>query len=288
MTMNFSGIWVPLVTPFAADGSVDHAALRGLVRRYADAGIAGLVALGTTGEPSSLDEVEQDAVLATILEGARGELPVIAGLAGHHLPNLAARAKQLSALPIAGLLVPAPYYVRPSQAGIADHFTRLADASAAPLVLYDIPYRTGVAITLDTMLALAAHPNIVAIKDCAGSIETTLALIRDGRFQVLAGNDIEMFATLCAGGTGAIAATAHLCPREFVAMQRALAEGRLADARVAWHALIPRIVALTAEPNPAPVKAALAQLGLIGGGLRAPMTSASAALGEKLATLALS
>lgn len=287
MTKIFSGIWVPLVTPFAADGQVDHAALRGLVKRYADAGIAGLVALGTTGEPSALDETEQDAVLATILDTAEGKLPVIAGHAGNHAPSLLARAKQLSALPIAGLLVPAPYYVRPSQAGVEDHFTRLADASAVPLVLYDIPYRTGVAIELDTLLTLAAHPNIAAIKDCAGNVTTTLELIRDGRLQMLAGNDIEMFATLCAGGAGAIAASAHLRPRAFVAMQRALAADRLSEARAAWHSLGPLITALNAEPNPAPVKSALARLGLIHEELRAPMTRASAALGNRLASLDL-
>lgn len=287
VTMNFSGIWVPLVTPFVADGSaVDHAALRGLVERCAKAGVAGLVALGTTGEPSALDAAEQDAVLATILDAAGDALPVLVGLAGHHAPSLAARAKQLGALPIAGLLVPAPYYVRPSQAGIAEHFTRLAEASVVPLVLYDVPYRTGVSIALDTLLGLAAHPNIRAIKDCAGSIDTTLALIRDGRLQVLAGNDIEMFATLCAGGSGAIAASAHLRPGAFVALHRALADGRLHEARTAWHALVPLIGTLFAEPNPAPVKAALAQRGLIDDVLRAPMTRASAGLRERLAALA--
>lgn len=284
-TTNFSGIWVPLVTPFAPDGAVDHAALRGLVKRCADAGVAGLVALGTTGEPSSLSEPEQDAVLATILDTAGARLPVIAGFAGNHVPALLARAKHLGTLPIAALLVPAPYYVRPSQAGIRDHFTRLADASAVPLVLYDIPYRTGVTIALDTLLALAAHPNIAAIKDCAGVLDTTLVLIADGRLQVLAGNDIELFGTLCAGGAGAIAASAHLRTRAFVQVAQALADGRLADARAAWHALVPLIAALTSEPNPAPVKAALAQLGLLHDGLRPPMTAASAALRERLAAL---
>jgi 4-hydroxy-tetrahydrodipicolinate synthase len=282
---NFSGIWVPLVTPFAPDGSVDHAALRKLVRRYADAGVAGLVALGTTGEPSSLDASEQEAVLATIFDTAEGRLPVVVGLAGNHAPTLLSRARQLGALPIAGLLVPAPYYVRPSQAGIQDHFTRLADASAVPLVVYDIPMRTGVAIALDTLLALAAHANIAAVKDCAGSVETTLALIGDGRLQVLAGNDIEIFGTLCAGGAGAIAASAHLRPRAFVGLAGAVINGRLSEARATWQALVPLITALTSEPNPAPVKAALARLGLLHGGLRPPMTAATAALCERLASL---
>lgn len=285
--MMFSGIWVPLVTPFSANGAVDHAALCGLVERCARAGVSGLVALGTTGEPAALDEAEQDAVLATILTAADGTLPVIVGVAGNHAPSLLARVRRLGERPIAGVLVPAPYYVRPSQAGIAEHFLRLADASTTPVVVYDIPYRTGVAIELDTLLRLAGHPNIRAVKDCSGAVDKTLALIRDGRLQVLAGNDIEMFATCCAGGSGTIAASAHLRPGDFVAMYGELAAGRLSSARERFHSLVPLIAALGAEPNPAPVKAALAQLGLIRDEVRAPMTPASAALRERLMSLAL-
>jgi 4-hydroxy-tetrahydrodipicolinate synthase len=285
----FSGIWVPLVTPFsvddAGDSKVDHAALRGLVERCRSAGIAGLVALGTTGEPSSLDDEERSAVLATIFGAAAGWLPVIVGLAGNNASSMIEEMRRRGQSNVAAWLVPAPYYVRPSQAGIADHFARLADASEAPIVIYDIPQRTGIRIELDTLLALAAHPNIVAIKDCAGSISTTLALIRDGRLQVLAGNDIEMFGTMCAGGAGAIAASAHLRPADFVRLHAAIAGGRLAEARDGFRELVPLIEALFDEPNPAPVKAALAQLGLIADVLRAPMTRASPALRSLLARL---
>src|ERR1700744_5170800 len=248
---DFSGIWIPLITPFA-DGAVDHAALRALVRRYADAGVAGLVALGTTGEPATLDAAEQDAVLATILDaaqpvgGATGTatgsggvadasppraLPVVVGVSGNHTASMLARIEHLNSLPLAGLLIAAPYYIRPAQQGIVAHFNALADASAHPVVLYDNPQRTGGRLDLDTLLTLAAHPRIHAVKDCAGSLDTTLALIRDGRLQVLAGNDLEIFNTLCAGGSGAIAASAHARPGCFVALYRALADGRLAEGR---------------------------------------------------------
>lgn len=287
----FSGIWVPLITPFA-DGEVDHAALRALVRRYADAGIAGLVALGTTGEPSALDAAEQDAVLATILDEAQAvrhadaqALPVLVGVSGNHTASMAARIGQLNALPIAGVLMSAPYYVRPSQAGIVGHFMTLADASDKPVVLYDIPYRTGVRLELDTLLTLAAHPRIQAVKDCAGSLDTTLALIRDGRLQVLTGEDINIFNSLCLGGSGAIAASAHLRPERFVALYRALAAGRLDEGRRIFHELAPLIQALFAEPNPAPVKALLAAQGLIRDGLRMPMTRAGDALVARLVEL---
>ncbi|MDE1182278.1 4-hydroxy-tetrahydrodipicolinate synthase [Paraburkholderia sp.] len=276
----FSGIWVPLVTPFA-DGVVDHAALRGLVRLYRDAGVSGLVALGTTGEPASLDETEQRAVLATVLAEA-GALPVVAGVSGNNTASLLARIAELNTLPVAGVLVSAPYYIRPSQAGMIAHFTALADASTRPVVLYDIPYRTGVRLELDTLLTLAAHPRIEAIKDCAGSLDTTLALIQDGRLQVLAGDDINLFNTLCLGGSGAIAASAHLWPERFVAVYRALQAGRLADARTMFYTLVPLIHALTSEPNPAPVKAALAAQGALHNALRAPLTPASEALALRL------
>ncbi|WP_297351346.1 4-hydroxy-tetrahydrodipicolinate synthase [Paraburkholderia sp.] len=279
----FSGIWVPVITPFA-DGAVDHAALRRLVRFYAEAGVAGLVALGTTGEPAALETAEQDAVLATILAQA-GTLPVLAGVAGNHTASLRSRITQLNDLPVAGVLISAPYYIRPSQAGLIEHFTGLADLSVKPVVVYDIPYRTGVRLELATLLTLAGHPRIQAVKDCAGSLDTTLALILDGRLQVLAGDDMNLFNTLCLGGSGAIAASAHVHPERFVALYRALADGRLEDGRPIFHALAPLIGALCSEPNPGPVKAALAAQGLISDELRAPMTRATEDLRERLRQL---
>jgi len=266
------------------------------VRRYADAGIAGLVALGTTGEPAALDAAEQDAVLATILDEARAAahgadgadaqaLPVLVGVSGNHTASMKERIEQLNALPIAGVLMAAPYYIRPSQAGIVGHFMALADASEKPVVLYDIPYRTGVRLELDTLLTLAAHPRIQAVKDCAGSLDTTIALIRDGRLQVLTGEDITIFNTLCLGGSGAIAASAHLRPERFVALYRALSAGRLDEGRRIFHELAPLIHALFAEPNPAPVKALLAAQGLIRDELRMPMTRAGDALVARLREL---
>lgn len=269
----FSGIWIPLVTPFRA-GRVDDAALGAMVRRYARAGIAGFVALGTTAEPATLDEREQDKVLATVLAAADG-LPVMVGVSGNHTAQVRERIGALNALPIAGVLVSAPYYIRPSQAGIAGHFTSVADASRAPIILYDIPARTGVDLELPTILALAAHERIVAVKDCGGSPDKTRSLIMDGRLEVLCGDDIDIFGTLCEGGSGAIAASAHLFPERFVAMARLLKEGNLAEARTIWHGLVPLIRAAFAEPNPAPVKAALAQLGIIGNELRPPMMPVS-------------
>ncbi len=282
----FSGIWIPLVTPFE-NGRVDHDALRRLVRSYVEAKVAGFVALGTTGEPSSLDHGEQAEVLTTILDEA-AHLPVVVGLAGTNAVELRERTLRLNELPIAGLLVPAPYYVRPSQAGLISHFINLADTSAVPLVVYDIPYRTGVSLDLATLLTLAGHPNVHAIKDCAGSLETTLALILDGRLSVLAGEDLNMFNTLCLGGHGSIAASAHVRAADFVAVYNDIKAGRIDEGRARFHRLVPLIQALVAEPNPAPVKCALDVLGMIRPELRAPMTPATDRLRGQLGALLLS
>lgn len=160
-----------IVTPFHnnVEHSIDHGALRRFMQKsLRQAHVTGLVALGSTGEAAALDDAEQDAVLNTVLDAADG-LPVIAGLAGNHIGHLRARLGHLNTLPLHAVLTPAPYYVRPSQSGLIQHFSELADRSHAPLVLYDIPYRTGVAMDLDTILRLADHANIVGIKDCGGS-----------------------------------------------------------------------------------------------------------------------
>lgn len=280
---SFSGIWIPLVTPFSG-GVVDHEALDALVRHYVQAGVAGFVALGTTGEPAALDEREQDAVLATVLAGA-GTLPVVAGVSGNHTQSVCERIAALNDTPVAAVLAAAPYYIRPSQSGVIGHFAALADASRKPVILYDIPARTGVALALPTLLELAGHERIVAVKDCGGSLDKTLALILDGRLQVLCGEDLDMFGMMCAGASGAIAASAHVLPERFVAMERALREGRLDEARAIWHGLVPLVRAMFAEPNPGPVKAALAQQGLLRNELRAPMMRVSDELEETLGKL---
>lgn len=277
---DFSGLWIPLITPFAGD-AVDHPALTRLVQHYAAAGVNGFVVCGSTGEAAALDKHEQLAVLDTVLAAA-GALPVVMGLSGYHLGQTIAWVKELAQRPIAGLLVPPPHYIRPAQAGLVQWFTALADASGTPLIVYDIPYRTGCHITLETLLALAAHPNILAIKDCGGDAGKTQALITDGRLQVLAGEDAQIFTTLALGGAGAISASAHVCTAQFVEVMQFLNDGKLQQARELWQPLLPVVHAAFGEPNPAVIKAALAQQGLIQDGLRLPMVAASAAATARL------
>jgi 4-hydroxy-tetrahydrodipicolinate synthase len=258
------------VTPFR-DHAVDHAALAALVERLAPTGIAGFVVCGSTGEAAALDADEQLAVLATVARAAPA-LPRIMGLSGYHLGKTLGWVRELGTHGLAGLLVPAPSYIRPSQAGLVEWFGAIADASAVPLLIYDIPYRTGIAIERETLLALAAHPRVRGIKDCGGDQAKTRALIADDRLQVLAGEDAQLFSTVAEGGAGAIAASAHLQTRRFVAVLRLLGEGRLAEARAQWQPLLPLIEALFADANPGPLKAALAAQGLLKDELRSPMT----------------
>lgn len=283
----FHGIWVPLVTPFRRQ-RIDFAALRTLTRHIVDAGVAGLVVCGSTGEAAALDDEEQLAVLDAVLDTVRDAghdappCPVIMGLAGSNLNFALRHLERIRQRPVAGLLVPPPAYIRPSQAGIVEYFERLADAATMPLILYNIPYRTGVSLELETIRTLARHPRIKAIKDCGGDALTTMQLIRDGQLAVLAGEDQHMFSTLCLGGAGAIAASAHVRPDLFVRMFNCVQEGRLEEARKIFYRLLPLIQLLFEEPNPAPVKAMLGQAGWMEKELRAPMQAASAALMQKL------
>lgn len=271
--VDFSGLWVPLVTPFE-NGNVDTRSLQRLVAHLARSPLKGFIACGSTGEAESLSHAEQRVVLDTVLS-ARGDKPVMMGLGGARLDDMLAHLHEVVQRPVAGLLVSAPPYLRPAQAGIVAHFRALADASPVPLMLYDVPARTGVSMTLDTLLALAGHPNIRAIKDCGGDDEKTRALIADGRLAVLAGDDARIFATACLGGVGAVAASGNVVPAHLARLLVCGAQGHLAEARRLHHALAPLATALFAEPNPSVFKAVLARQGWIGDALRAPHSAAS-------------
>jgi 4-hydroxy-tetrahydrodipicolinate synthase len=279
----FNGLWIALVTPFK-DGAVDHPALAALTARLRAEGVSGFVACGSTGEAAALDKAEQLQVLETTLEAAR-DLPVVMGVSGYHQGQVLDQVQALARYPLAGLLVSAPHYIRPSQDGLLHWFRAIADASTVPVVIYDIPYRTGATLTPETLLALAAHPRIHAIKDCGGSPAKTQALIADGRLQVLTGEDAQIFNTLALGGAGAISACAHWQTAQFVELVGLLRGGDLSQARRAWQALQPWVEACFAEPNPAPLKAMLAHAGEMRNELRAPMMVASQDLVQRLRAL---
>ncbi|KAF1009926.1 MAG: 4-hydroxy-tetrahydrodipicolinate synthase [Pseudomonas fluorescens] len=210
---------------------------------------------------------------------------VVMGLSGNNQIELLQFQSEVQKRPLAGVLVPAPSYIRPSQAGLEAFFNTVADASSVPVILYDIPYRTGSTFEQATLLRIVAHHRIVAVKDCGGNLANTLALIARNDVDVLCGEDVQLFNALCLGATGAIAASAHVRTAEFVELHRQILDGQLAAGREIFFTLLPLIHTLFAEPNPAPVKAALALQGLINAELRAPMQRASEAVVERLRRL---
>jgi 4-hydroxy-tetrahydrodipicolinate synthase len=279
----FQGIWVPVVTPFQ-DGAIDFISLHRLVSHLLDKHVAGIMVCTTTGEAAALSRQEQLAVLDAVLQWVPANR-VVMGLAGYNQIELLHFQREILQRPVAGLLVPAPSYIRPSQAGLEAFFRTVADASSVPIILYDIPYRTGSTFEQATLLNIVAHERIVAIKDCGGNLGNTLALLASGNVAVLCGEDIQIFNALCLGATGAIAASAHLHTERFVALWQQVRDNQLAEARETFFQLLPLINTLFMEPNPAPVKAALALQGLISSELRAPMQRASDAVVTRLTQL---
>ena len=277
---SFQGIWVPLVTPFH-NGAIDFVGLQRLVTHLLEKGVDGLVVCGTTAEAAALSKQEQLSVLDAVLEQVPAQR-VVMGLAGNNLTELLHFQSEILKRPVAGLLVPPPYYIRPSQSGLEGFFKTVADASSVPIILYDIPYRTGVAFEQATLLNIVSHERIVAIKDCGGNQANTLALLASGDVDVLCGEDPQIFNALCLGAKGAIAASAHVHPERFVLLYQQLRDNQLAAGRATFFELLPLIQSLFIEPNPAPVKTALALEGLIGDELRAPMQRSSETLVARL------
>lgn len=269
---SFSGIWVPLVTPFH-QGEIDVPALQALCIHFLKQGIDGVVVCGTTGEAPMLTKEEQLQVLDAVLETVPGH-QVVMGLSGTHLPTVHAMQDAIMQRPIAGILLPAPYYIRPSQAALAAWFTDLAERSTVPIILYNVPYRTGIHLELDALRQLATHPKIVAIKDCGGSLDLTLSLIADAQLDVLCGEDAQIFSTLCHGGKGAIAASAHLFPEQFVQLIKQVQNADLCGARQTFFALLPMMRLMFSAPNPAAIKYALSLNGFLHNELRAPLLPA--------------
>ncbi len=285
--LRLSGVYVPLITPFRADGAVALDALEGLGHEALDQGAAGLVALSTTGETATLDEVEQAAVVDVCARVCRERgAPLLVGAGGNDTARATRSVMGLTRWPeaVAALSV-VPYYTRPSEEGIVRHFQRLAAISPVPLVVYNIPYRTGRNLGSASMRRLAATPNVAGVKHAAGAIDQdTVELLRDlpSGFAVLSGDDVLTFPLLCLGASGGILASAHLATARFAELVRRVAGGDLQGARELAAALHPVAEALFAEPSPAVLKGVLHAHGRIPtANLRLPMTAASPAAVER-------
>ena len=284
----FQGTGLALVTPFSADGSLDRAALARLVNHSIDGGVDFLVVLGTTGETATLATDEKKQVLETVAETTNGRIPLVVGVGGN---NTAAVCAQLEAgLPsgYTGVLSVSPYYNKPTQEGIYQHYTAVCGSTDAPVILYNVPGRTGSNVLANTVLRVAQDcPNAVAMKEASGNLEQAMAIIQSAPagFDVLSGDDNLTLPLLACGAKGVISVSGQAYPRLFSGMVRDARAGRLEDAQRAHYELFTFTQLLFAEGNPGGIKAALAHLGLCENFLRLPLVPVSAELNGQLRTL---
>ncbi len=284
---NPQGTYTAIVTPFCADRdrTVDLIALKRLVEQQIAGGVTGLVVCGTTGEASTLDDDEYEQVVGSVVAFAGGRVPVIAGTGSNSTKKTIATTQKACSLGVDGVLVVTPYYNKPTQAGMIAHFSQVADQSAAPVVLYNVPGRTGVNLLPATVAELAKHPNIVALKEAAGSLEQVQEIVMrtEFSFPILSGEDALCVPTYAVGGRGVISVVSNVAPALTVALWNDFAAGRVAEAGRGQVRLLPLIKLLFSEPNPQPAKMAMHLLGIMEPVARLPLIDATAATREGLA-----
>jgi 4-hydroxy-tetrahydrodipicolinate synthase len=286
--MELSGCGTALVTPFRADGGVDEPALHRLVEWQIASGIDFLIACGTTSEAPTLNEAESLRVTETIVGTAAGRVPVFAGCTHNATREAVIRARKLAQVPgLAGLLCANPYYNRPGQEGQYLHFRAVAEATPLPLILYNIPPRTGANLEPATVLRLAEIPNIIAIKESSGNIPQITELITQlpRSFKIFSGDDVIALPTLALGAVGLISVASNALPAEITQMVRAALTGDWETARTINRKFYRFMQALFWEPSPAPVKAVMALLGHGPDYLRLPMVPVTSATRRKLELL---
>src|SRR5215469_10582248 len=287
-----AGLFVSLITPFTADGELAATALERLAHRVLDDGATGIVALGTTAEHATLSDAERTLVLQTCARVCREHgAPLIAGAGGNDTARSAAAVAALGKYPeVCAALTVVPYYSRPGEAGVIEHVRALAQGGPVPLVIYNIPYRTGQVLSWAAISRIAALPGVAGIKHATGAVDRDTMLMMAARpedFRVLAGDDLYVSPLLALGAEGAILASAHMCTAEFARLVSLWRDGRAAEARALGHRLAPLSAALFAEPNPAVIKAVLFRTGQIPSpAVRLPLLSATKPVADAAERLA--
>ena len=279
-----SGVWLPIVTPFV-DGAVDFAGYERLLEHYLGKGVSGVFPLGTTGESPTLDEDEMEAIVERTVSLVAGRVPVFVGIGGNATRKVLATLKRLERHRFDGIVSVCPYYNRPSQDGMLQHFTRIAQATDREILIYNIPYRTSVNLANDTLLRLAELPNIVGVKDSSGTLAQSLDLLRQRPegFAVMTGDDAAFYTMLAHGADGGILASAHVATEEFVAVHAGMLANDHHAARAGWARLESVVPLLFWEANPMPIKHCLWRRGLIASPeCRLPLTGISRALADEL------
>ncbi|HCH62510.1 MAG: 4-hydroxy-tetrahydrodipicolinate synthase [Deltaproteobacteria bacterium] len=283
-TSAFHGVLTALVTPMTPSGEVNLAAFDRLVDRQVAAGIHGLVPCGTTGESPTLTAEEQHTLIAHAVERSGGRVPVMAGIGSNNTRTAIANGRRAQEAGVQGVLATTPYYNKPTQEGIFQHFTAIADALEVEVCVYDVPGRSVVKVEPETLARLAEHPNIRCVKDATGDLVNAV----DNRrlcgpdFTLLSGDDFTLLPFWAVGGHGCISVLSNVCPARVVDLHTLVSKGRYDEARASFEQLFPLIRALFIETNPSPIKAALAAIELCADAVRLPLVPASDGLKARL------
>jgi len=281
------GAMTALVTPFGSDGKVDQAALERLVAWQVDRGIHGLVPCGTTGEGATLDDAERLAVIETVVRVAGGRVPVVAGCGSNDTRRTVAAARQAAEAGADALLVVTPYYNKPNRSGMLEHYRQVASAVRAPIVVYNVPGRTGQNLGAELTLELAALPGVAGVKEASGDLVQIAAILagRPEGFAVLSGDDALALPTVALGAEGVISVVSNQAPAEMASLVDAAGTGDLARARELHYRLLDLMQANFCESNPVPVKTAMSLLGLCEPHVRLPLGPPTEATRQSLRRL---
>jgi len=273
MVLDLRGCGTALITPFQRDGSLDLNALRRLVRFQLREGIHFLVPCGTTGETPTLEHDEYLAVIRTVVEEVQGRVPVVPGVTGNYTAKVVAMAREVAALGVQAILSAAPYYNKPTQEGLYQHFKAIAEAAGIPVVLYNVPGRTSSNIEPATVARLAKIPNIIAVKEASGSITQQMDVLAQAPpgFRVLSGDDAFTFPLMALGGKGIISVASNEIPGPMSRLAQLMLDGMIDEARRLHFELLPLMQVNFIESNPIPVKAALAMMGMVEEVYRLPL-----------------
>jgi 4-hydroxy-tetrahydrodipicolinate synthase len=284
MRTNFTGVGTALVTPFTRSGDLDEPAVRRLGRRQIDAGVHFLVPCGTTGENPTLTLAERIRIVEILVDEAGGQTPVLAGAGGYDTRNIIRLADEMRKAGASGLLSVTPYYNKPTQEGLYQHFRAIADSTPLPIIVYNVPGRTGVNVEPATLVRLAGVPNVIGVKEASGNIAQMCDVCHSvpADFIVLSGDDAITLPLMAIGGRGIISVASNEIPGDMVRMVEAAERGDFAAARAIHHRILPLMQVNFIESNPVPVKTAMAAMGLIEESYRLPMCAPKPESREKI------
>ena len=284
MRQAFTGVGTALITPFTKSGALDEYAITQLAKRQIERGVHFLVPCGTTGETPTLSAAERRRVVELVVKAADGQVPVMAGAGGYDTQEVVHVAKEMQSIGAQGLLSVTPYYNKPTPEGLFAHFSKIADATPLPIMLYNVPGRTGCNIDAATCAKLATIPHVIGVKEASGNITQMVEICRavPSNFLVLSGDDALTLSLMAIGGRGLISVASNVAPAAIANMVEAAERGDVAGARQMHHFLVPLMLGNFIESNPGPVKYAMSVMGLCEEVYRLPMVSPRPASQEKI------